>query len=160
MNVHTRRALLAGTVAMVATLGGCQVNSLDNATGPTVDELAFAPSLGIDLANFQETSSGLLFYDEVVGEGAPVVPGNRVFLAFTGWLPNGTQFDDSAGVEFQIGVGGLIFGFDEGVTNMKAGGIRWIIIPPELGYSNSPPNGSAIPVNSFLVFKMELIEIL
>jgi FKBP-type peptidyl-prolyl cis-trans isomerase FkpA len=161
-NVRTRRALGAGTVALLVAFSGCVVDSVSGNAGGNVEDLAFAPILGIDLADFQQTSSGLLIKDEVVGEGAPVAPGDNVVLAFSGWLPNGTLFDSSTRTSEnfpRIGSGGLIPGFDEGVTNMRLGGIRWIIIPPELGYGNSPPPNTPIPTNSFLVFKIEVLEI-
>ena len=145
----------------VLALSGCVVDSLDDRT-ILVEDVEFAASLGIDLANFLETGSGLLIRDQVVGEGDPVVPGTRVVLAYSGWLPNGTLFDSNArtGEDFPaIGVGQLIPGFDEGITNMQVGGVRWLIIPPELGYGDAPPPGSSIPSNSFLVFKIELLEI-
>jgi FKBP-type peptidyl-prolyl cis-trans isomerase FkpA len=163
MNVRIRRALEAGSVALVVALGGCVVDSLDGTSGIIdINNIVFAPSLGIVLEDFQQTSSGLMLRDDVVGEGSPVVPGDQVVIAYSGWLPNGTLFDSSEGTgdNFpRVGTGGLIPGFDEGITNMKLGGIRWIIIPPELGYANSPPPGSSIPANSFLVFKIEILEI-
>ena len=161
MNDRTRRAYGVGIAAFVVAASGCVVDSLDDRL-LMVEDVEFAASLGIDLADYVETNSGLLIHDEIVGEGSPVVPGNNVVIAYSGWLPNGTLFDSSPRTDGNfppIGVGGLILGFDEGVLNMKVGGLRWIIIPPELAYANVPPSGSGIPANSFLVFKIELLEI-
>jgi len=159
MDVRTHRAFAAGSVALAAALSGCVVElPEDPIVG--IEDVVFAESLGIDVADFSETSSGLLIRDDVIGEGQTVTAGEIVSVAFSGWLPNGTLFDSSPGTTFPaIGSGQLIAGFDEGITNMNEGGLRMIIVPPNLGYGDSPPPGSSIPVNSFLIFQIEVLEI-
>ena len=57
----------------------------------------------------------------------------------------------------RVGIGQFIPGFDEGLTLMREGGDRWVIIPPELGYGSVARPG--IPENSTLVFRLELLSV-
>jgi FKBP-type peptidyl-prolyl cis-trans isomerase FkpA len=105
--------------------------------------------------------------DLVVGTGAEAVTGKTVTINYTGWLYSdtgtdhkGTQIGTSAGgapFSFVIGGGGAIRGIDQGVTGMKVGGQRRLVIPPELAYG-SQGNGS-IPANATLVFDVELMSV-
>ena len=102
--------------------------------------------------------------DLVVGTGATAVSGNRVTVAYTGWLfdasqPNnkGRQFDSLPSYSFVVGAGLVIKGWDQGVPGMRVGGQRRLIIPPDLAYG-SAGNGP-IPPNATLVFDITLISI-
>jgi peptidylprolyl isomerase len=111
------------------------------------------------------TGSGLKYVDEVVGTGESPSPGKIVSVHYTGWLENGTQFDSSRGLdrgqplEFSIGVGRVIKGWDEGVMTMKVGGKRKLIIPPDLGYGATGAGRGRIPPNSTLIFDVELLGV-
>src|SRR5258708_38720327 len=108
------------------------------------------------------TSSGLRYWDIVVGTGATAIPGKPVSVHYTGWLTNGTKFDSSRDrgkpFVFSLGVGQVIKGWDEGVAGMKAGGKRQLKIPPALGYGDSGASG-VIPPNATLIFDVELLEV-
>jgi FKBP-type peptidyl-prolyl cis-trans isomerase len=96
------------------------------------------------------------------------VPQRRITVNYTGWLydptrpeQKGSQFDTSAGrapFTFTLGVGQVIQGWDQGVSGMKVGGLRRLVIPPERGYgaNGSPP---VIPPNATLVFDIELLDV-
>lgn len=103
--------------------------------------------------------------DLVVGTGAVANAGNRVTVAYTGWLfdssqPNnkGRQFDSGPSFAFTIGAGQVIKGWDQGVPGMRVGGQRRLTIPPELAYGSAGAGG-VIPPNATLVFDITLISI-
>lgn len=106
--------------------------------------------------------SGLQYEDLRVGDGPSPQPGDRVTVHYTGTLTNGKQFDSSRDrgrpLQFTIGVGQVIKGWDEGVASMKVGGRRKLIIPSELGYG-SRGAGGVIPPDATLVFDVELLAI-
>ena len=108
------------------------------------------------------TSSGLQYWDIVVGTGATAQPGKNVKVHYSGFLTNGTKFDSSRDrgepFVFPLGAGQVIKGWDEGVAGMKVGGQRQLRIPPELGYGASGA-GSVIPPNATLIFDVELLEV-
>ncbi len=126
-------------------------------TGPqAIEEAEFAPSLGINLANFTRTSSGLYYEDIAEGSGEPAAAGQEVEVAYAGWLTDGTQFDSGA-FSFILGARRVVAGFDEGVTGMKVGGIRRIIIPPALGYGSQ--GSGPVPPNAIMIFRIEVLSI-
>lgn len=108
------------------------------------------------------TDSGLQYEDLVEGTGAMPQKGQRVTVHYTGTLEDGTQFDSSRDrgrpFSFTIGVGQVIKGWDEGVSSMRVGGRRKLIIPPELGYG-ARGAGGVIPPNATLIFDVELLRI-
>jgi FKBP-type peptidyl-prolyl cis-trans isomerase FkpA len=96
------------------------------------------------------------------GTGTEATAGRSANVRYTGWLYStsgadnkGSQFD-SGTFTFTIGTG-VIPGFSQGVTGMRVGGLRRVVIPPSLGYG-SQANGP-IPANSTLVFEIELLSI-
>jgi peptidylprolyl isomerase len=111
------------------------------------------------------TASGLKYIDTVPGSGESPQRGKQCVMHYTGWLwvneAKGAKFDSSVDrgqpFSFTLGVGQVIKGWDEGVSTMKKGGKRTLIIPPELGYG-SRAMGNVIPANSTLVFEVELID--
>ena len=126
-----------------------------------LDFSAPAKATEIDEADYEETATGLKYYDLVEGDGASPESGQTVIVHYTGWLTDGTQFDSSLDrgqpFTFVIGQGGVIAGWDEGVATMKIGGKRQLVIPAELGYGEQGTGG--IPPNATLIFEVELLGV-
>ncbi|HUG88625.1 MAG TPA: FKBP-type peptidyl-prolyl cis-trans isomerase [Actinomycetota bacterium] len=128
---------------------------------PAAIATTYAPELEVDLAAMQETASGLRYAIVSEGSGEVVEPGDTAVVHYTGWLPDGTQFDSSRDrgepFPFPVGAGQVIAGWDEGVAGMAVGERRKLVIPPDLGYG--PMGQGPIPPNATLVFDVELIEV-
>jgi FKBP-type peptidyl-prolyl cis-trans isomerase FkpA len=103
------------------------------------------------------------------GSGAAIAAGQKAVVNYTGWLYDtsapdnkGKEFDSSrnAGAPFRflVGTGQVIKGWDQGVLGMKVGGVRRLIIPPDLGYGDTGA-GDVIPPGATLIFDVELTGI-
>jgi peptidylprolyl isomerase len=103
--------------------------------------------------------TGLRWKDFEPGAGASPKHGQTVIVHYTGRLADGTVFDASrehGGVfKFRLGMGEVIKGWDEGVATMKPGGVRRLVVPPDLGYGSR--GSGKIPPDSTLVFDIELL---
>jgi FKBP-type peptidyl-prolyl cis-trans isomerase len=119
--------------------------------------------LSVIMAISNANAAELKVTDLIEGDGAIAKIGDRVSVHYTGWLLSGKQFDSSKTrnkpFEFRLGAGRVIKGWEQGVTGMKVGGKRELIIPPELGYGSRSVGGGLIPANSTLKFEVELLEI-
>ena len=101
------------------------------------------------------------------GAGAAAANGNVLVVSYTGWLydvskpqQKGLQFDTSLGrgpLEFTLGVGDVIAGWDVGLVGQRQGGLRRLVLPPSLAYG--AVRSGPIPPNATLVFEVELLEI-
>jgi FKBP-type peptidyl-prolyl cis-trans isomerase FkpA len=103
-----------------------------------------------------------------VGTGDEAVNGRTALVNYGGWFYNpagtdgkGNQFDSNAGrgpFPFVVGTGNVIQGWHRGVVGMRVGGLRRLVLPPELAYGST---GSlpTIPPNATLVFDIELLAV-
>ena len=108
------------------------------------------------------TGSGLQYDDARVGQGTTARFGSDVVVHYTGWLTDGTKFDSSRDRNepfgFALGQGNVIAGWEEGVSGMRVGGLRKLVIPPDLGYGPWGA-GDVIPPDATLVFEVELLAV-
>jgi len=113
------------------------------------------------VSNITTPETGVEKEDLVLGQGAIAAVGNTVTVDYIGTLADGKVFDSSIDrrqpFTFQLGVGQVIRGWDEGVQGMRVGGKRKLIIAPDFGYGGQTVG--PIPANSILVFEVELLDV-
>jgi FKBP-type peptidyl-prolyl cis-trans isomerase FkpA len=133
------RVLLTVAVALVATACGSSPSS------PTPTNVPYSQT------------------DLQVGTGAAATNGHLVTVNYSLWLYSETAVDHHGafkqannGFPFVLGTGAVISGWDRGVPGMKVGGIRRLILPPDLAYGAQGSSDGSIPPNSTLVFEVEL----
>jgi FKBP-type peptidyl-prolyl cis-trans isomerase FkpA len=160
-----REGPMRSTITLAVALllaAGCGGETRGVAGGPGDVARSYAPELNVDLNRMERTETGLRYEDMREGTGAEAMPGQIVTVHYTGWLPDGTQFDSSRDHDqpFQtpIGVGRVIPGWDEGIPGMRVGGQRKLVIPPALAYGERGAGG-VIPANATLVFDVELLDV-
>ncbi|HZY42257.1 MAG TPA: FKBP-type peptidyl-prolyl cis-trans isomerase [Anaerolineae bacterium] len=107
------------------------------------------------------TASGLKYVDLVVGTGDSPAVTDLVTVHYTGTLDNGTVFDASRqhGGPASFPLNRVIKGWTEGVSTMKIGGVRKLVIPPDLAYGAQGEGNGVIPPNATLTFIVELLEV-
>ena len=148
--ITTRAPSAVAVILACAMLAGCARPSLP----------AVAPANQV---------AALEVTDLVVGQGTEASPGSRVTVHYTGWLydhtrpdKKGAEFDSSrkGGQPFSFALGQqqVIAGWDQGVTGMKVGGQRRLLIPSALAYGDRGAGG-VIPPGATLVFDVELLGV-
>jgi FKBP-type peptidyl-prolyl cis-trans isomerase len=169
-------ASLVVAVLLTAGCGGGDAGDADDAPADTTTagdageeaEMADAAAGGGSLENLVNdpdlttSASGLKHRELRTGTGEEARSGQTAVVHYTGWLVDGTKFDSSRDrnepFQFPLGGGRVIKGWDEGVQGMKVGGVRRLVIPPDLGYG-SQGAGAVIPPNATLIFEVELLEV-
>jgi peptidylprolyl isomerase len=110
-----------------------------------------------------EPPTDLVITDLTVGDGAEAAAGNHVSVHYVGVAhSSGEEFDASYNrgepLQFRLGIGQVIQGWDQGVQGMKVGGRRQLVIPPHLGYGDRGAGGVIKPGET-LVFVVDLLEV-
>lgn len=136
----------------------------NEAAGIPVDSSLVAELELLDAQVVVTDTAPFTIIDLTVGTGSAAATGDRLLVAYGGWLYDesqpdnkGTQFDssDSNGFTFTLSAGQVIAGWDEGLIGMREDGERRLIIPPELAYGASARG--LIPANATLLFDITLL---
>jgi len=113
-------------------------------------------------AGFEKTESGLRYQFIQRGDGKKAENGKTVSVHYEGSLENGKVFDSSyprkKPIEFKLGIGQVIEGWDEGIALLKVGDKARFVIPSDLGYGSAGAGG-VIPPNATLIFDVELMDV-
>lgn len=109
------------------------------------------------------TDSGLRYIEIEEGSGPAPQTGEVVAVHYRGTLDDGSEFDNSYDrgepIQFALGRGMVIPGWDEGIALMKKGGKAKLVIPPDLAYGEQGAGGGLIPPSATLTFEVELVDI-
>jgi peptidylprolyl isomerase len=164
-----RRWQLALPLVAALALAGCGGGDGDTELAePAPTEVVVDLEAEPDPATYLDEDRGeppteLVVEDLVVGEGEEAAAGDVVRVNYVGvdWA-SGQEFDSSWGrgtpFDFQLGVGQVIPGWDQGVEGMRVGGRRVLTIPPDLAYGDRAV-GELIGPNATLVFVVDLLEV-
>jgi FKBP-type peptidyl-prolyl cis-trans isomerase len=128
-----------------------------------LEEVEFAPELGIDTAVFR-AQSGVWVHDDPVGDSlAPAAAaGDVARLYYTGWTSAGVLFDrvseeDGPPAALRLGAPGPMPGLSAGLTGMRPGGDRTVLVPPALGFGAATL--PEVPSNAWLVLRLRLVSL-
>ena len=157
-----RRTALIGLL-LASAAASAQNSTQASATPDGAQQPAAAPA---------QSGPQVQIVDHVVGKGKEASFGNTVTVNYTGWFykplaakQRGRKFDSSldAGrtpLEFRLGAGQVIKGWEQGVAGMRVGGKRTLIIPSELAYGKRGAGGpGGILPDSDLIFDVELVDV-
>ena len=126
------------------------------------EKAAATAELDAIASGFETTESGLRYQFIQKGNGKQAEKGKKVAVHYKGQLVNGKEFDNSFKrkdpIEFTLGVGQVIEGWDEGIQLLKVGDKARFVIPSHLGYG-SRGAGGVIPPNAVLIFDVELMDV-
>lgn len=106
-----------------------------------------------------------LFAELQKGTGAELTPNKKAAVYYKGWLTDGTLFDMSRADDkgqlqpliFTLGASQVISGWEQALAGMKVGGVRFVIVPPSVGYGTS--GQGPIPSNAVLIFQVQLLAV-
>jgi len=129
-----------------------------------IDELKMKMDAELDkiAAGFDKTNSGLRYQIIQKGKGKKAEKGKQISVHYKGQLTDGTVFDSSyqrkQPLDFTVGVGQVIKGWDEGLQLLQVGDKARLVIPSELAYG-SQGAGGVIPADATLIFDVELMDV-
>ncbi len=147
-----------------------QSTNNSNSTSPTTNSNSNSAASILDPATFKQydankNDKAALFKDLLVGEGAELISGKKAAVLYKVWLTDGTLVDASRPNEsgqlqafaFTVGAREVIQAWDTSLTGMKVGGVRFLVVPPAVGYGTTAKEN--IPANSVLIFQVQLMAV-
>lgn len=159
-NGQAANAFKADQAAFDTLLGQANATAVNRVQAQRNADIA---SINTKYPNATQTSSGIRYIIQKQGTGVKPTAGKTVRVNYKGSLLSGQVFDSSdvqgRPIEFAVGTGRVISGWDEMLLDMRIGEKRLAIIPPEHAYGDRAMGNGLIPANSFLVFEMELIGV-
>lgn len=142
-------------IACFLMLTSCKVTTVNQ---PELDDQLIQGYLFSNNLNATKNPSGLYYVITVIGTGVSPTVSSTVEVKYTGYLLDGTVFDQTAtGKTFTSSLSGLITGWQIGIPLIKKGGKATLYIPSALGYGSRAMG--PIPANSILIFDIELIDV-
>lgn len=162
---------LAAAAAMAQDAAQAPAAAATAQSATSTAEAQPAPAApAVPAADVQPALPPLEKIDHVVGTGPVATVGSTVSVHYTGWFhkpllvsQRGRSFDSSRErgkpLEFELGKGRVIKGWDQGVEGMRVGGKRTLIIPSHLAYGKKGAGGGVIPPDSDLIFDVELLGV-
>jgi FKBP-type peptidyl-prolyl cis-trans isomerase FkpA len=166
-----RSSVLLALLCAFAVNAQAQAPAADPQAPAAAADAAASEKVVVGSATPGPVSDQLIITDVKVGKGKEALVGATVRMNYTGWLyrplarkMHGKMFDSSQvpgrePLEFTLGAGKVIKGWDQGIAGMKVGGKRTLIIPSDLAYGSRGAPGGDIPPNSALIFDVELVEV-
>jgi FKBP-type peptidyl-prolyl cis-trans isomerase len=150
------RSVVTRTFPLLALLLACGSFGALGCSGETSEARARR------IQELSRSVTTLQIRDLEVGTGAAASPGRTVSVHYTGTLLDGTEFDSSRPrgqpLEFELGTGAVIPGWDEGIKGMRVGGRRELTIPADMAYARDG-RGERIPPHAALKFDVELLDV-
>jgi FKBP-type peptidyl-prolyl cis-trans isomerase FkpA len=144
-------AVAAGLLAL-----GCRRGDVEEPPPPP----DFADALGVDLGAMERADNWLYTRTLEAGQGDGAADGQKIRVTYTGWLPDGTQFDSNVGRDpllVTLGKDFLIDGFMQGIVGIQPGEERLLGVPPAPAYGAAGDPG-VIPRNSWLVVRVRRVD--
>jgi peptidylprolyl isomerase len=161
MRIRSLGLVAFAVVAIASCKENASTTSSSSAGTAAVTTPPAASAPATDATGEIVTKSGLRYRDDVVGQGAEATNGRQVSVLYRGTLVNGTEFDANQDrdhpLQFTLGSGRVIEGWEEGIKGMKVGGKRHLVIPSSIGYG-SQGNGP-VPPNATMIFDVELLDV-
>lgn len=159
---QTQKIVIWLTVMLIMMLAACGgANEPTAETGEEETAVSTPEQPTTNPSEATESVTELQFIETEAGDGPQAQPGQLVAVHYTGKLADGTVFDSSLDrgepIEFVLGAGRVIPGWDQGIAMMNVGDKATLIIPPDLAYGASGAGG-VIPPNATLTFDVELMS--
>ena len=153
------RPALILLLALTIIVGPVPAQAQSSRGGVSLDTVLFSPALEVDLAASKRVTRGLYTRDLVIGTGPWANRGSQITVRYAGALADGRLFTapSEPPATFKLGDGSVIAGWERGLSGMRVGGRRQLVIAPELGYGGREKG--PIPPNSVLVFEIELLSV-